>query len=86
MNGNNSTMSVRAFITIILFIASGILFFMDRPYWYFGILTLTVAILIPLISAMWKIAGWGANKVEEFTHKDTRIEFSFDDDTKEDSK
>ena len=83
MNGNKT--SIRAVITLILFIASGFLFFQDSPFWYFGILTLTAAILIPLISLMWKIAGWGADKVEELTRKDTRIEYSFDD-TEEDSK
>jgi len=58
-------------ITILLFITGGILFILDRPYWYYSIPVFTIAILIPLVAWMWGIAGWAddVTKKGRFTRK-----------------
>jgi len=57
------------FITIGLFITGGILFSLDSPYWLYSIPVFTIAILIPLVSWMWSIAGWADETVHRWTDK-----------------
>ena len=56
-------------ITIGFFITGGILFSLDRPYWYYSIPVFTVAILIPLVLWMWSIAGWADDTLHSWTKK-----------------
>jgi len=56
-------------ITIGFFITGGILFILDRPYWYYSIPVFTVAILIPLVAWMWSIAGWADDTMNRWTGK-----------------
>ncbi len=53
LNGNQ----ILAISVLILMVITGILFSMDNPYWYYSIITFTIAILIIIIKAMWSIAG-----------------------------
>ncbi len=56
-------------ITIGFFIMGGILFILDRPYWYYSIPVFTIAILIPLVLWMWKISGWADDALHSLTKK-----------------
>jgi hypothetical protein len=43
----------------------GIIFvFFDSPVWYWSILFISVAIVLPLIKKIWVVAGWASSKIE----------------------
>ena len=66
-----------ALFTIFLFIISIVLFTLDQPYWYFGIFTFTIVILIIIIKAMWSIAGWGDKQYQRYFGDQSNVEFSY---------
>lgn len=51
-------------IAIISLILGIIFVFFDSPTWYWSILFISIAIVLPLIKNIWKVAGWASDKIE----------------------
>ena len=49
-----------------LFVLSIAFFFTDVPYFYFGILFITLSFLIVLIKSMWSISVKATDKIHQF--------------------
>lgn len=53
------------------FFALGIAFLMlDSPYWIVSALFFVIAILIPIVSIMWKIACWADYQIQKFLNSE----------------
>ncbi len=57
---------VLTLVTISLFIISGIVFTLDSPHWLYAIPILFIAIMIPILKAIWSIAGWGDKQYQRY--------------------
>ena len=77
MSEKNNPSAILAGVTLFLFIISFGLFFLDRPYWYFGIITFVIAIMIVIVKAIWRIAGWADDVVQKATSKDPKIDVTY---------
>jgi hypothetical protein len=51
-------MSKTGLISLVFWIISLVLFFQESPYWLWAILTISIALLIPMIKWMWDMSGW----------------------------
>jgi hypothetical protein len=51
-------------ISLISLILGIIFVFFDSPMWYWAIIFISVAIVLPLIKKIWVIAGWASDKIE----------------------
>lgn len=58
-------MSKSGIISLVFWIVSIVLMFQESPYWLWSILTISIAILIPLIKGIWDMSGWLTNKIEK---------------------
>jgi hypothetical protein len=58
-------MSKTGIISLVFWIISLVLFFQESPYWLWAILTISIALLIPMIKGMWDMAVWVTNKIEK---------------------
>jgi len=57
---------ILAITTIFLFVIGIIVFTLEQPYWYYAIIILFIAIFIPILKAMWSIAGWGDKQYQRY--------------------
>jgi F0F1-type ATP synthase assembly protein I len=57
---------ILAFSTIGLVIAGFAMLTLDSPYWLISALFFVVAVLIPLLSIMWKISCWVDYQIQKF--------------------
>jgi len=57
---------ILAITTIFLFVMGIIVFTLEQPYWYYSIIILFIAILIPILKVMWNIAGWGDKQYQRY--------------------
>jgi hypothetical protein len=58
-------MSKTGLISLVFWIISLVLFFQESPYWLWAILTISIALLIPMIKGMWNVSVWITNKIEK---------------------
>lgn len=66
-------------ISLVFWIISIVLIFQESPYWFGSILTISIAILIPMIKGMWDLSGWVSNQTNELFSKE-KITFKFQSD------
>ncbi len=63
-------MSKSGMISLVFWIISIVLVFQESPFWLYSILTISLALLIPIIKKMWDVAGWMTSKTNELFSKE----------------
>ncbi|CAD6368614.1 hypothetical protein NMT12_120102 [metagenome] len=65
----NKIMSKTGMISLVFWIISIVLVFQESPYWLGSILTISIAILIPMIKKMWDLSGYASNVLNSEKYK-----------------
>ena len=69
-------MSKTGIISLVFWIISLVLFFQESPYWLGSILTISIALLIPMIKVMWDMSVWVTSQFQQLSsNKKSSIHF-----------
>lgn len=75
----SSIMSKMDMIPPVFWIISGVLVFQESPYWLWSILTVLIALLIPIIEGILDMSGWLSDRSTGlFSNEKITIKFKLD--------